>query len=158
MLSSVTPRMHALLFVSMGVEARCHPSKSTAHCRHMKRQPFLCNGCPHHGHRHCHHHRHLHCCCQLRCHCRPRCNCPLPITVTVAVSHCRCGCHRPLQPPSLLRCRQPSLLPLPLPLAIAVSVTVDHHSCHRHWPSPTPCCQPFLRVVALVRQKMYSTN
>jgi hypothetical protein len=33
--------VNALSFVSMGVEARCHPSKSTAHLCHMNRQPFL---------------------------------------------------------------------------------------------------------------------
>jgi hypothetical protein len=134
--------MHALSFVSMGVEARCCSSKSNAHCRHMKRQPFLCNGRPCRGRRHCHCRCHLHCCHQLRCrrhhHCCCRCrrNHPLPfpllsaIAVAVAVNHCRrhlCHiavshccfrrpCHRPLLSPSLL--------------AIAVAIAVSHHRCH----------------------------
>ncbi len=129
---------HALLFVSMGVEARCCPSKRNAHCRHMKRQPFLCNGCPCHGRRHCHHRCHLRCRCRLRCccRCRHRCNCPLllplpsAIAVAVAVNRCRhhlccvavshcCRhrpCHRPLPSPS------PSPLQLPLPLAITIAM------------------------------------
>jgi hypothetical protein len=149
---------NAFSFVSMGVEARCCPSKSAAHCRHTKRQPFLCNGCP----------------CHVRCHCRCRCHLhcrhqihhpsllPLlsqsPIAVAVAVSHCRCSRRQPLPPPSLSCCRQPSLSPLPLPLAIAVSVTIGHRSCHCLWPSPLPCRWPFMRVVALAWQKLYLTN
>ncbi len=129
----------ALSFVSMGVEARCCPSKSAAHCRHMKRRPFLCNGRPCHGHCYCHRRRHLHRRPQLCC-CR---RCPLPsqspITIAVAVDHCCCGRCPPSPPPSLLHCRQPLLLPLPLPSAIAVSVTVGHRSCHCRWPSPLPC-------------------
>jgi hypothetical protein len=81
----------------------------------------------------------------------------LPIAVTTAVNHC-CGCREPSLPPSLLRCRQPSLLLLPLPLAISVSVIVRHRSCHCCWPSLLPCHWPFLRVFALVRQELYSTN
>ncbi len=81
----------------------------------------------------------------------------LPLPIAVAVSHCRCGRHRPLLPPSLLRCRQPLPLPLPLPLpsAIAVSLTIDHPSCHLHWPSLSPwplaisesCCLGVARIV-----------
>ncbi len=117
--------MHALSFVSMGVEARCCPSKSTAHCRHMKMQPFLCNGHPCCGRHHCH------CCC--RCHRRnhPLLS-PLPsaIAIAVAVNHCRrhlcCvavshRCHR--RP-----CRRP--LPSPSPSAIAVAIAIGHHRCH----------------------------
>jgi hypothetical protein len=124
---------HALSFVSMGVEARCCPSKSTAHCRHMKRQPFLCNGCRCRGHPHCHHHRHLRCCCRLNHHRCCRCPLPSPLAIAVAVavdlchrhlcciaiSHhrrcCRCPRHQPLLSPSLL--------------AIAVAISVGHH-CH----------------------------
>ncbi len=129
---------HALSFVSMGVEARCHPSKSTAHHCHMKRQPFLCNGCPCRGRRHFHCRCYLHRCCQLRRRRRRRrrrnCPSPLPlpsaIAVAVAVNHCRrhlcrvainhcccrCPCHQPL----------PSLSPS----SIAVAIPVDHHHCH----------------------------
>jgi hypothetical protein len=84
----------------------------------------------------------------------------IAVTVTIAItvaSHC-CGCREPSLPPSLLRCRQPSLLPSPLPSEIAVSVILGHCSCHRHRPSPSPCRQPFLRVVALAWQESYSTN
>ncbi len=130
--------MHALSFVSMGVEARCHPSKRTTHCCHMKRQPFLCNGCTCHCHRHYNRHRHLRRRCQLRCHrhCRCRCICSLPlplpsaIAIAVAIDHhcchlcrvavshrcCRCLCHRPL----------PSLSPS----AIAVAIAAGHHCRH----------------------------
>ncbi len=122
----------------MGVEARCCPSKSTAHLRHMKRQPFLCNGRLCRGRRHCHRRCHLHCHCRLHrhCHCRRRCNCPLPsplpsaIAVAVSVNHrrrrlCRVAVsHR--------CCRHPCRRPLPSPslLAIAVAIAIGHH--HRH--------------------------
>ncbi len=130
--------MHAFLFVSMGVEARCRPSKSTAHCRHMKRQPFLCSGCPCRGRCHCHRHRHLRCRRQLCCRCRYRCrrNRPLPlpllpsIAIAASVNHCHhhlcritvshCCCHCP--------CRRP--LPSPSPSAIAVAIAVSNHCCH----------------------------
>ncbi len=122
----------------MGVEARCCPSKSAAHLRHMKRQPILCNGRPCRGRRHCHCRCHLCRHCQLRCLCRcyRRCNCPLPLPLPsaiavavsvnhprhhlchVAVSHCCCRCP----------CRQP--LPSPSPLAIAVAMAVGHHHHH----------------------------
>jgi hypothetical protein len=152
---------HALLFVSMGVEARCCPSKSTAHHRHMKRQPFLCNGCPRRGRRHCCRCRHLHCHRYLYCHHQLHCRCC-----------CCCRCNRPL--------------PLPWPSTIAIAVAVDHRCrhlcriavshcccrcpCCRTLPSPSPsaivvaiavghlCRWPFLRVVALARQELYSTN
>jgi hypothetical protein len=88
------------------------------------------------------------------------------IAITVTIAH-RCRrCHQPLPlllpltiaKPSLPRCHQPFLSPLPLLSAIAVSITVGHSSCHRRRKSPLPCCWPFLRVVALVWQKLYSTN
>jgi hypothetical protein len=137
--------VNALFFVSMGVEARCHPCHSAAHCRHMKRQPSLCHCPPCHGRCHCDPHCHLHCRCQLRCHHR-RCR-PLPslsaIAIAVAVNHrrhCLCCiaishhcCHRP--------CHRP--LPSPSPLANAVAISVGHHCCHRHW--------PFQSVIALAR-------
>jgi hypothetical protein len=113
--------------VSMGVEARCCPSKSTAHHCHMKRQPFLCNGRPRRGHHHCHCRRHLHCHHQLHCLCRRHC---------LAIAHRRCR-HR---------CRQPLPLRLPLtitaaisvasPSAIAVTVALTVGHCRlRHQPS-----------------------
>jgi hypothetical protein len=134
---------HALSLVSMGVEARCCPSKSTEHCRHMKRHPFLCNGCPCHGHPHCHCRCHLCCRHQHRCRHRPRRNRPLPLhyhqtlllqspltvaaTISVAlpsaiavviahaVSHCHL-CHgRPLQ------LQLPSAVTIAMPLAISES-------------------------------------
>ncbi len=130
-LSNVTPMTHALLFVSMGLEARCPPFKSTAHCHHMKRQPFICNGrpCRGHGHRHCHLRCHL--CCRHQLHHHRCCHCrhnrpspsPLPSAIAiavainhccrhlccVAVSHCCCCCRCP--------CRQPLLSPSPSAMA-----------------------------------------
>jgi hypothetical protein len=102
--------------------------------RHMKRKPFLCNGCPRRGCCHCHRRRHLHCHCRL-CHHRRR-NRPAlllllsAIAIAVAINHhlrhlcriaishccCHCPCHRPLLSPS--------------PLAIAVAIAVGHHHCH----------------------------
>ncbi len=80
-----------------------------------------------------------------------------PIAVAAAMGHC-CGCHKPSPLPSLLRCRQPLLLPLPLPSDVAVSIIIGHCSCHCHRPSSSPCRWPFLRVVALAWQELYSTN
>ncbi len=107
--------------VSMGMEARCCPCHSAAHCWHMKRQPSLCHCCPPCGRCHCNPHRCLCCCCCfcLRCHRHyPR---PLPlklpsnfatvvsvvllsaiaIAIALAVGHCRLHHHWPLQLPSL---------------------------------------------------------
>jgi hypothetical protein len=141
----------------MGVEARCQPSKSTAHPRHMKRQPFLFNSCPRHGRCHCHHHHHLHCRRQLRCHrqCRCHCNCPLPlllplaIAVTVSVNHHHCYlCCLAVS----YRCRQrpchrtlPSLSPPAI--AIAISIGYHHHHAVGHFQELLPwrgknCIQP----------------
>jgi hypothetical protein len=124
----------------MGVEARCHPSKSAAHCRHMKRQPFLhgrpCRGCLLcHCRRHLrlHHRRccHRHCRCRHRCHC----NCPLPLLLpwaiaAVAVNHR----HRHLCRVTVSHCCcRPSCrwtLPSPSLSAIAVAIAVSHHCCH----------------------------
>ncbi len=127
--------VNALSFVSMGVEARCRPCHSAAHCRHMKRQPCLHHRHPCRGHCHCDCRCHLCCCCQL-CH-HPRCRCPSPslsaIAVAVAVNHCHhrlccvaishCRCHH--------RCPHHRPLPSPSPLAIAVAISIGHH-CHRH--------------------------
>jgi hypothetical protein len=113
MLSSVTPMMHAVLFVSMGVEARCRPSKRTAHCRHMKRQPFLCNGCPCRGRCHCH------CRCHLRCHHRLRHH----RHRRRRHHHChrrRRHCHRNCPSPSLL----PSDIAIAIPSTIAAAISV----------------------------------
>jgi hypothetical protein len=144
--------VNALFFVSMGVEARCHPCHSTAHCWHLKWQPCLHHHHIRNGRCHCNRRCHLRCHCRLRHHCR--CHCPLPlpsaIAIAVAVDHCRhrlccvaiSNCH----------CRCPHHQPLlsPSPSAIAVAISIGHH-CH--------CCrQPFPRVVALARQKLYSTN
>jgi hypothetical protein len=133
-------------FVPIGVEARCCPCHSTAHCRHMKRQSSLLWPLP----------------LQL-----PSLSpsslptplpSPLPIAITVAVGiavavtvdHChRCLCriaisHRHHHCP----CRRP-LLSLS-PSAIAVAISVGHHCCHRR--------RPFRRVVALAWQELHSNN
>jgi hypothetical protein len=135
--------VNALSFVSMGVEARCRPSKSAAHLHRMKRQPFLCNGCPCHGRCHCHHHCHLHCRCRLhrRCIYRCRCNCPpLPLrslsTIAAAISGA-----------------------LPSAIAVANALAAVHcRLCHR-WPSQLP--SPLAITIAMPSatwQKLYSTN
>ncbi len=144
----------ALSFASMGVEARCRPCHSAAHCRHMKRQPSLCHRCSCRGCCHCDCHCHLRCCCRLRHHRRCCCPSPLPLAIAVAVavnhchhrlccvavSHCRC------------RYRHPCCRPLPSPSwsATVVAISVGHHHHHCRWPFP--------RVVALARQELYSTN
>ncbi len=118
----------------MGVKARCCPSKSTAHCHHMKRQPFL-HGCPRHGHllyhRRCHLRLRLHCRCHHRCHC----NCPLPSLLpwaiaVVAVNHCRRHLCRVAISHCCCRCPCCQTLPSPSLSAIAVAIAVGHHRCH----------------------------
>ncbi len=150
--------VNAHSFVSMGVEARCPPCHSAAHCRHMKKQPCLCHHHPCRGHCHCDCRDHLHCHHQLCHHCRCHCPSPLPSAIAVAVavnhcchclcciaiSHCRCRCHCCRRCP----CRWP--LPSPSPLAIAVAISVGYHRHRRCWPFP--------RVVALAWQELYSTN
>ncbi len=120
----------------MGVEARCCPSKSAAHCHHMKRQPFL-HGCPCHGHLLCHRRCHLQLRHHRRCHRRHRChrNCPLSLPLpwaigAVAVNHRHCHLcrvaishHRHHRP-----CRW--TLPSTSSSAIAVAIAVGHHRCH----------------------------
>ncbi len=137
--------VNALSFVSMGVEARCRPSKSTAHCRHMKRQPFLHYGRPCRGRLHCHRSCHLRlrsrccrccrCCYRCRCHHHPHHNCPLPLPLpwaiaAVAVNHCcRHLCHVAVSHCCRRRpCRRTLLSPSPL--AIAVAITIGHHRRH----------------------------
>jgi hypothetical protein len=139
--------VNAHSFVSMGVEAMCHPCHSAAHCWHMKRQPSLCHCHPCRGHCHCDH------CCRCRCRLRLCCLCrrhcchqlllPLPsaIAIEIAVNHCRrllcciavshCHCRCP--------CRR--TLPSPPPSAIAVAISAGHHHCS--------CRRPFPRAVAL---------
>ncbi len=140
--------------MSMGVETRCPPCHSAAHHRHMKRQPFLCNGCPCHGRRHCDRHCHLRHRCQLRCcHRRHRpLQLPLPSAIAIAVTvdhRCRHLCRVVV---SHRYCRRPCHWPLlsPSPLAIVVAISVGHHRCHRR--------RPFPRVVALVQQELYLNN
>jgi hypothetical protein len=105
--------VNAHSFVTMRVEAMCCPCHSTAHCRHMKRQPSLCHCRPCRGHCHCDCCCRLHCCCQLHCHhrCHHHCRHPLPtlllsaIAIAVTIDHCRrrlccvavshCCCRRP---------------------------------------------------------------
>ncbi len=122
--------MHALLFVSMGVEARCRSFKSTAHYWHMKGQPFLCKWSP------------LPWLSPLPSPLPSPSSLPTPlqlplllplpsaIAFVVPVDHCRrhlcriavshrcccCPCHRPLLSPS--------------PSAIAVAIAASHHRHH----------------------------
>ncbi len=144
--------MNALSFVSMGVEARCRPSKSAAHCHHMKRQPFLYNGSPCRGHRNSHRRHHLRCRCRIHRHCCCRCSCnrpsplPLPLAISVSiavtVNHCR---HHLCCVAVSHCCRQrPCCWPLPSlsPSAIAVAIAIGHHHCHSvgHFRELLPCC------------------
>jgi hypothetical protein len=141
--------MNAHSFVSMAVEAMCHPCHSAAHCRHMKRQPSLSHCHPRRGRRHCNCRCRCRLClrCQLRCHChccRPLLlSLPSAIAVAVTVNHHRrhlccvavSHCHR--------RCPCCQPLPSPSPSAITVAISVGHH--HRC------CCWPFPRVVAFAQ-------
>jgi hypothetical protein len=159
--------VNAHSFVSMGVEARCCPCHSAAHCQHMKRQPLLIHCCCYCGHFHCNcrhrlHHRcrqPYHCRCHGCCHCLCHCHCcrhccrPSPIAVaaavTVVVRHCCRGCHSPSRPPSPLCCRQPLPLPSPSPLAIAISVTVVNCSHHLHLPLLPPLQSAIAKIYCL---------
>ncbi len=130
--------VNAHSFVSMGVEARCRPCHSAAHCRPMKRQTSLryCHplcGCCHCDCRRC---RRRH--CWLHCCCRRRLPSPLPslfaIAVAVAIDHHRrCLCRVALShcvavalaiSDCHLRHRPP--LQLPSPLAITIAIAVSH--------------------------------
>jgi hypothetical protein len=148
--------VNAHSFVSMGVEARCCPCHSAAHCRHMKRRPSLHHCCPHHGCCHCNCHRHLRHCCRLHCccHCRHPFLLPLPsaIAVAVAVDHCRrhLCCVAVSHCRSCCRCPHHQPLPSPSPSAIAVAISIGHHRRCR--------LRPFLRVVALAWRELYSNN
>ncbi len=140
----------------MGLEARCRPCHSAAHRRHMKRQPFLCNGRPCRGCCHCDCRRHLCHRCRLRRHRRCRRSRPLPsrlpsaIAAAVAVDHCRC--HLCGVVVSHRHCRRPRHRPLPSlsPLAIAVAISIGHHHHHRR--------RPFPRAVPLAQEELYSNN
>ncbi len=146
--------VNALSFVSMGVEARCRPCHSAAHCWHMKRQPCLCHHHPCRGRCHCDCRRHFHRRCRLRHHRRCRCPSPSPSAIAVAVAidhHHRLLCCVTVSHPRCHHCRPcHQLLPSPSPLAIAVAISIGHHCHHRHWSFP--------RVVALAQQELYSTN
>ncbi len=144
--------VNAHSFVCMGVEARCRPCHSTAHCQHMKRQPSLHHCCPCHGRHHCD------CCPHLRhhhpLHCRPRRHCPLPslsaIAVAVAIAYCcRCLCHIAVSHCHRHHpCHRPFLSPSLSAIAAAISVGHHHCCCHRSLP----------RVVALARRELYLNN
>jgi hypothetical protein len=129
----------------MGVEAWCCPSKSAAHCCHMKRQPFLCNGCPCHGRCNCHCRRHLrrHFRLRYRRNCHRRHNCPSPsplpsaIAIGVAINHCcrhlccvaisHCCCLHPCQSHCYLRHRWPSQLPSPSAITVAMPLAISEN-------------------------------
>jgi hypothetical protein len=120
----------------MGVEARCCPCHSAAHCRHMKRQPCLCHRCPRCG-RH-----HFNCRCHLR-HCRRLCH------------HRRCPC--PSQSPSAIPLRLPSTIaaavsvafPSAIAVALAVALAVGHcRLCHCR-PSQLPSLLAITVTVAV---------
>jgi hypothetical protein len=118
----------------MGVEARCRPCHSAAHCRHMKRQPFLHNGCPCRGCRYCNRHGHLHCHCQLRCRCRRRCPLPLPLPSAIAIA-------------VAITIAAAISVSLPSAIAIAVALAVGHCRLHLRWPSQLP--SPLALTVAI---------
>ncbi len=150
--------VNAHSFVSMRAEARCCPCHSAAHCQHMKKQPSLCHCCPCHDRCHCNcgHHLHLHCHCRLCqgrcCRCRRPLLLPLPLAIAIAVTVNHCCRHLCCVAVSHCHCRRPCHRPLPSlsPSAIAVAISIGHHHLR--------CHQPFWRVVALVRQELYSNN
>ncbi len=133
--------VNALSFVSMGVEARCHPCHSAAHFQHMKRQPFLCNGHPHCGLCHCQCHCQLRrrCCCRLCCHCRCCRLCPLPspllsaiavavaVTITTAISVALSSAIAVLVALAVGHCRLRHCRPLQLPSSLAITVAIAIH-------------------------------
>ncbi len=130
----------------MGGEARCCPSKSAAHLRHMKRQPFL-HGCPCHCRLLCHrrHHLRLQLCRRPhhRCHCNRPLLSPLPLTIAaVAVNHCRP--HLCCVAVSHCCCRCPCCWTLPSlsSSAIAVDIIVGYHHPHAvgHFQELLPWC------------------
>ncbi len=104
----------------MGVEARCCPwCHSAAHCRHMKRQPFLCNGCPCRG---CHH-------CDCHCHLCCHCYCPLPSPLPFSL---------PLQSPLTIATAISVAPPSVIAVAIAVALAVGHCRLRHCRPSQLP--------------------
>ncbi len=123
----------------MGVEARFHPSKSTAHCRHMKRQPFLCNDRPHVV---------VAIAIAIAISVTIANSVAVAVTVTVTIAH-RCR-----------RCRQPLPLQLtstitaaisvtwPSAIAVAIALAVGHCRLHHHRPSQLPL--PLAITVAML--------
>jgi hypothetical protein len=75
---------------------------------------------------------------------------PSAIAVAVTITHCRCR----LCPVTVSHCRHRCCCHQPLlslsQSVITVAISVSHHHCHRRQPLP--------RVVALVRQELYSNN
>jgi hypothetical protein len=104
--------VNAHSFVSMGVEARCRPCHSTAHCRNMKRQPpFVIVALA------------------------MAVAFAIAVAISVSVAHHHCCCHQPLplQLPSPIGVTVFVLLLLPSAIAIAVTLAVGH--CRlRHCP------------------------
>ncbi len=119
--------VNAHSFVFMWVEARCRPCHSTAHCRHMKRQPSLCHCWPCRG-------RHYY-------NCRPR-------LCRHLCCHCRCCCccncfHCPRQPlllrsPSTIAADISVALPSAIAVAIATALAIRHCRLHHHQPWQLP--------------------
>jgi hypothetical protein len=119
--------VNAHSFVSMGVEARCCPCHSTAHCRHMKRHPSLCQCCP---------------CCSCRhcdCHLCLRCRAvAIAVAITIAIAHRHCHHRRPLPSRSPSPIATTISVTLPSAIAIAVALAVDHCHLHHHQPLQLP--------------------
>ncbi len=139
--------VNALSLCSWGQRQGVAHPKSAAHCRHMKRQPFLhgrlhrgcllCHGCCHLCLQH-HRHRHCRCCCRRRrrrnrhrrC-CGPLLRLPWQITadisvalpsaiavaIALAVGHCR------------LHHRRPSQLPLPSAITVTMPSAISESCC-----------------------------
>jgi hypothetical protein len=108
----------------MGVEARCRPCHSAAHCRHMKRQPCLCHHHPCHGRCHCNCHCHL---------CRTD-----SITIAVAVDRCRCCQPLPLRSPSTIATTISVALLSAITVAVAIALAIGNCCPHHRWPSQLP--------------------
>jgi hypothetical protein len=133
--------VNAHSFVSMGVEAMCHPCPSAARCRHMNRRPSLCHYYPCHGCCHCNHCCHL--CC--RCHLNHHCHHPSP----VARCHRRCRWPLPLQLPSTIAAAVSVALLSVIAVAVGLALAIGHCHLHHHWPLQLPSLLAITVAVAV---------
>ena len=103
----------------MGVEARCHPCHSAAHCWNMKRQSSLCHCCPCRGHHHC----------NCRCHLHVVAN---SVAIAISVAHRHCCRPLPLQLPSTIAAAISVALPSAIAVAVVLTLAVGHCRLRHH--------------------------